>query len=182
MADTEADPDPGGDPARRPALVVHPAIRRRDPRPERIEQGRQIGGVDEEASMIGRHEAGGDRVVDPAEQAVPVAIDPEQADPGYWHRLHRMVMNAASAELARRRRALDATVSEVVLSWWRTLVPTAAMAAALAAFLLLRQPPSAPVAYVDVDEMLMEGIDGPVMPAFETASDDGGIIEVNEVF
>ena len=115
-------------------------------------------------------------------RAMLLALDPERMDPGYWHRLHRWVVNSAGTELARRRRAASATVSEVVLSWWRTLVPTAAMAVALAAFMLFHEAPTAPVAYVDVDEMLMEGIDGPVMPAFETAGPDGGIIEVNEVF
>ena len=116
-------------------------------------------------------------------QALLAALDPDRTDPGYWHRFHRWVVNAAGPELARRRRAARATVSEVVTSWWRTLVPTAAMAAALAAFMLLRQDaPSAPVAYVDVDEMLLEGIDAPVMPAFETAGPDGDVIVVNEVF
>jgi hypothetical protein len=116
-------------------------------------------------------------------RAMLAALDPDRVDPGYWHRLHRWVVNSAAPELARRRRVVDATVSEVVLSWWRTLVPTAAMAAALAAFLLFRETtPRAPVAYVDMDEMLLEGIEGPVMPAFETADADGGIVVVNEVF
>ncbi|MSR37013.1 MAG: hypothetical protein EXR95_10320 [Gemmatimonadetes bacterium] len=115
--------------------------------------------------------------------ALLATIDPERMDPGYWHRLHRWVVNAAGPELSRRRRMASATVSEVVLSWWRTLVPTAAVAAALAAFLLLRQDaPRAPVAYVDMDEMLLEGIDAPVMPAFETAGPEGGIVVVNELF
>jgi hypothetical protein len=116
-------------------------------------------------------------------QALLATLDPDRTDPGYWHRLHRWVVNAAGPELARRRRAVDATVSEVVISWWRTLVPTAAMAAALSAFLLLRQDaPRQPVAYMDVDEMLLEGIDAPVMPAFEAANAEGDIILVNEAF
>jgi len=116
-------------------------------------------------------------------RALLATLDPERTDPGYWHRLHRWVVNGAGPELARRRRAVNATVSEVVISWWRTLVPTAAAAAALATFLLLRQEaPRAPVAYMDVDEMLLEGIDAPVMPVFETAGPDGGIMLVNEVF
>jgi hypothetical protein len=57
------------------------------------------------------------------------------------------------------------------------------VAGVLAGFLLSRpHPAAAPVAYVDVDEMLLEGVDAPVMPAFETAGPDGGIIVVNEVF
>lgn len=110
------------------------------------------------------------------------SLDPANGDPDYWHRLRLWVQNAAAPELARRRRGGSATVSEVVLSWWQTLVPTAAVAAALAAFLLFREA-SRPVAvdsFRDVDEMVMEGVDGPVMPTFETAADDGGIVMVNE--
>ena len=123
-----------------------------------------------------------DDAIDAHIQAMLGGLDPDRMDPGYWHRLHRWVVNAAGPELARRRRVATATVSEVVLSWWQTLVPTAAMAAALAAFLLFRggPPQRAPVAYVDVDEMLLEGIDAPVMPAFETAGPEGGIVVVNE--
>lgn len=119
--------------------------------------------------------------IDAHVRALLGVLDPDRTDPGYWTRMHRWVVNEAGPELARRRRAAAATVSEVVISWWQTLVPTAAMAAALAAFMLFRQQTQTPpVAYVDVDEMLMEGIDGPVMPAFETADPDGGIVLVNE--
>lgn len=121
--------------------------------------------------------------IDADVRAMLSALDPDRMDPGYWHRLHRWVVNAAGPELARRRRLASATVSDVVLSWWRALVPAAAVAGALAGLLLFRpQSPVAPVAYVDVDEMLLEGVDAPVMPAFETAGPDGAIIEVNEVF
>ena len=120
--------------------------------------------------------------IDPQMRALLSTLDPERTDPGYWLRMQRWVVNGAGAELARRRRA-EATVSGVVISWWRTLVPTAAMAAALAAFLLFQpERVTQPVAYVDVDEMLLEGVDAPVMPAFETAGPDGGIVTVNEVF
>ena len=128
--------------------------------------------------------------IDPANDEIDLhvramlsTLDPERTDPGYWHRMHRWVVNSAAPELARRRRAVEATVSEVVISWWRALVPTAAMAGALAAFLLYQpERPAAPVAYVDLDEMLLEGVDAPVMPAFETAGPDGGVVTVSEVF
>ncbi len=108
-------------------------------------------------------------------------LDPERTDPGYWLRFQLWVVNAAAPELARRRRT--ATVSEVVLSWWRTLVPTAAFAAAAAGFVLLRdQTPTPPVAYLGVDEMLLEGIEAPVMPAFEIAGPEGEVVVVNEVY
>ena len=110
-------------------------------------------------------------------------LDPGMTDPGYWPRFHHWVVNAAGPELARRRRAAASTVSGVVLSWWRTLVPVALVTAVLAAAMLVRQRPSAtPVAYVDVDEILMVGIEAPEMPAFEMAAPDGGIELVNEVF
>jgi hypothetical protein len=121
--------------------------------------------------------------IDVRVRALLATLDPDRMDPGYWHRFHRWVVNAAGPELVRRRRVLNATVSEVVISWWHTLVPTAAMAAAAAAFMLLRQDaPRAPVAYVDLDEMLLDGVEAPVMPAFETAGPEGEIILVNEVF
>src|SRR5687767_7441968 len=124
-----------------------------------------------------------DEAIDLELRAMLATLDPDRRDPGYWHRLQRWVVNSAGPELARRRRTANATVAEVVLSWWRTVVPTAAVAAALAAFMLLRQEaPRAPIAYVDMDEQLLEGVDAPVMPAFETAGPDGGIVVVNEVF
>jgi hypothetical protein len=123
-----------------------------------------------------------DDEIDAHVQALLGALDPARTDPGYWSRMHLWVMNSAGPELARRRRVAAATVSEVVLSWWQTLVPTAAMAAALAAFLLFRQQPkAAPVAYMDVEEMVTEGVQGPVMPSFETADAEGGIVMVNEI-
>ena len=123
-----------------------------------------------------------DDEVDAHVQSLLAALDPGRTDPGYWSRMHRWVVNSAGPELARRRRVAAATVSEVVASWWQTLVPTAAMAAALAAFLLFRQQPkSAPVAYMDVEEMVTEGVQGPEMPSFETADADGVIVMVNEI-
>src|SRR5688572_15584033 len=115
--------------------------------------------------------------------ALLATLDPERIDPGYWPRFQRWVVNAAAPELARRRRAATATVSGVMFSWWRTLVPTAAVTAAVAGFVLLReQTPAQPVAYMNVEEMVLEGIDAPVMPTFETADLEGGIVVVNEVF
>ncbi len=111
------------------------------------------------------------------------ALDPEGTDPGYWYRFHAWVVDSAAPQLARRRRLGSSTVSEVMFSWWRTVVPAALATAALAAAMLLHErPPAAPVAYVDVDEILMVGIEAPEMPSFEMASPDGGIVLVNEVF
>ena len=64
------------------------------------------------------------------------ALDPETYDPNYWLRFRGWVMSGASSELARRR----LTVGDVLSSWARTLVPTAVLAAAVAAMLLVRAP------------------------------------------
>jgi hypothetical protein len=110
-------------------------------------------------------------------------LDPEGTDPGYWYRFHQWVVDSAAPQLARRRRRAAATVSDVLCAWWRSRGPAALATAAVAAALLLRDRPGpAPVAYVDVDEILMVGIEAPEMPSFEMASPDGGIVLVNEVF
>ena len=70
------------------------------------------------------------------------SLDPGRRDPRYWPEFQRAVMLSAGAELARRRRLAELTVSDVVFSWSRGLVPAAA-AASLAAFFLLR-PAAAP--------------------------------------
>ena len=122
--------------------------------------------------------------IDRGIREVLATLDPERTDPGYWHRFHRWVLNSAGAELARRRRGADASVSGVMFSWRRTLVPTAAVAAILAGFFLLwdAAAPPQPVAYMSVDELILDGVDVPVMPAFETADSEGGIVIVNEAY
>jgi hypothetical protein len=111
-------------------------------------------------------------------------LDPGQSDPGYWQRFHGWVLSSAAAELARRR-LREATIGEVMLAWWRTVVPIAAVAAAIAGFLLMREFAATPVgetAEASMEEMLIEGSDAPVMPSFETADPGGGIVVVNEVY
>ena len=80
---------------------------------------------------------------DPWVQRTLGVLDPSRSTPSYWFEFHGGVMRSAGAELARRRRQAEITVSEVVSSWSRGLVPVA-MAAALAAFLLLRPDPQGP--------------------------------------
>ena len=65
-------------------------------------------------------------------------LDPGRDDAGYWPRFHAAVMRAARDELARRRMLADVTVSELVASWGRTLVPAAVLAASVAVFLVTR--------------------------------------------
>jgi len=107
-------------------------------------------------------EAGG-TLEDPVLGKALEVLDPGAGDPGYWYRFHRTVMTMATAELSRRRRATergatDVTVSDVVMSWSRAVVPAAMLAAALAGFLLLRPMDSGPVP-VGLEELLVEGFD-----------------------
>ena len=116
-------------------------------------------------------------------QELLAALDPDRADPGYWYRFHRWVVAAAAPELARRRRAAGATVGDVILSWRRTLVPAALVTVLLAATMLLRgRPGPAPVTYVDMTEVLAEGVEMPDMPSFEIAAPDGAIEIANEIY
>ncbi|TVP50022.1 MAG: hypothetical protein EA350_01155 [Gemmatimonadales bacterium] len=64
------------------------------------------------------------------------SLDPATREPEYWARFHDAVLRAASPELARRR-AMPLTISGVLLSWSRALVPGAAAAAAIAGILLV---------------------------------------------
>jgi len=88
------------------------------------------------------------------------SVDPASHDANYWFRFHGRVMAGAANELAHRRMMADVTVADVLLSWARAVVPTAAVAAAVAAFVLLRSgaPPSDPL--VGMEELLV--VDLPV--------------------
>ena len=66
------------------------------------------------------------------------SLDPARGDLNYWFRFHGRVMAGAAPELARRRLVSNLTISDVLASWSRTVVPTTMLAAALAALLLIR--------------------------------------------
>lgn len=84
-------------------------------------------------------------------------IDPESRDPNYWLRFRGWVLNGASRELARRRMMAELTVGDVVGSWARALVPSALLAAVLAAVVLWRTGTPLPVS---VEELLVSEIRG----------------------
>lgn len=91
------------------------------------------------------------------ERSVPLELlDPEAHDPGYWHCFRREVLRQAAGELARRRRRVAVTVSDVVSSWGRAVVPAALATALLAGVLLFQESPEAPAPdrLTDVEEML----------------------------
>ena len=75
---------------------------------------------------------GGDSAPDPWLREALGALDPAERSPGYWGDFKRSVVLAARPELARCQRLAELTVSEVVFSWSRALVPAAMMAAARA--------------------------------------------------
>lgn len=63
-------------------------------------------------------------------------MDPGHDRPGYWNRLRAAVLKRAAFELARRRRLARGSVGAVLSGWSRSLIPVAAAAAAIAAFLV----------------------------------------------
>ena len=101
-----------------------------------------------------------------------VSLDPAQREPRYWFELHRGVMLSAASELARRRRLAEVTVSDVVFSWSRALVPAAAVAS-LAAFFALR-----PVSVESPAPILLEEILGepPEVSASDVSNEVAGEI------
>ena len=64
--------------------------------------------------------------------AALAVLDPASHDPNYWFRFRSWVMSGAARELSRRRLVARLTVGDVLESWARALVPTAALVAALA--------------------------------------------------
>ncbi len=112
------------------------------------------------------------------------ALDPGRDDDTYWPRFHRSVMGRALDELARRRVVADLTVADLVSSWGRTLVPTAAAAAVVAGFFLLR-PEAAPAdeALIAVEEALVEeGTSIPDLLRDEELPDGTGVVFASEIF
>ena len=112
-------------------------------------------------------------------------LDPGRDDTGYWLRFHRRVMVAAGPELARRRMLADVTVVDVVMGWGRALVPSALLAAAVAALVLLQTEPAPQVAPLGVEELLIDGIEGAPIPTVlssESQVDAGGVIFAHEMY
>jgi len=66
------------------------------------------------------------------------ALDPASEDPNYWLRFRGRVMTDAARALSQRRLIAELTVADVVASWGRAIIPTAALAAALAGIMLAR--------------------------------------------
>lgn len=108
------------------------------------------------------------------------ALDPGRRDRGYWPRFQSRVSSAVLPELARRR-AAQASVPDVLRAWSRLLVPGAALAAALGAFLVTDATDSAPIpsgaeVSVEREDGLLPGEEVeeavPSFLAFERTMDD----------
>lgn len=104
------------------------------------------------------------------------SLDPETWEPGYWARFRREVMDRAAFELARRGRREPITVSQVVGSWARALVP-AALAAAAAAIFLLPAPPATGTSearLAGIEEILTGELEEPPIPVVLASDAAGG--------
>ena len=107
------------------------------------------------------------------------ALDPAQDDPNYWLRFRGSVLERATLELARRRMVARLTVQDVMSSWSKTLVPTALMAAAVAALTLFpgEEPALAEALTVDeLEELLVAEIPAETQPVLLSPDAAAGIV------
>lgn len=131
-----------------------------------------------------------EEAVDPRLRRFLGALDPAAADEGYWPRFHQAVLRRSAGELARRRALADLSVTELVSSWARAVVPTALLAAAVAGLLLLDLPSATPwdpasETILGVEDVLNDGAEGQSIPAVlsdETLPDVQGALFAAEIF
>ena len=96
------------------------------------------------------------------EQVHDLAIlDPGFDDPVYWSRFRSCVVARAAGELARRRAAAEVGVADFLQAWARTVIRTAAIAAAIAAVLLMRDRPATAWG---VEDALTRGLEDRTLP------------------
>jgi hypothetical protein len=107
------------------------------------------------------------------EPGVPLGpMDPATEDPRYWERFQARVMAGALPALALRA-ARPLTIPDVVLSWSRMIVPSSAIAAAVAGFLLLGGPlEEEGLPLFGVEEMLRAEGTAIELPAFLTGPEE----------
>lgn len=104
------------------------------------------------------------------------AFDPGADDPGYWTRFGDVVVSGATQELARRRMLASMTVSEVLIGWARTLVPTALVAAAFAGLVLMKGAPTQGPATLGIEELLVSELQGFTIPQISSPDAPGNPI------
>ncbi len=118
------------------------------------------------------------------ERAVDLgSLDPAAVDESYWARFRFRVMTATADELFRRRLIAETTVVGVMQGWSRALAPVAALAAALAGFLLLQDVTrgAGPLA---LEEALVAELDDQTLPTFldDGEANDGAFQFAAETF
>lgn len=109
-------------------------------------------------------------------------VDPASQDPNYWFRFRSWVVSNAAAELLRRRLMHELTVADVMSSWARAVVPTAALAAALAGLLLVRGPDLPTPQSVGVEELLVSEVEGEPIPTALAPATSGAVAFASETF
>ena len=120
--------------------------------------------------------------VEPGVGSALDVIDPASRDPQYWFRFRGRVLTAAARELARRRLMAELTVAEVMTSWARMVVPTAAVAAAVAGAWLMRGPDRIEVP-LGVEELLVSEVPSESVPVLLSPDEDAGVVAfASEVF
>ena len=109
-------------------------------------------------------------------------LDPAQQDPSYWVRFRSWVVSNAGAELARRRLIRELTVADVMSSWARVVVSTAALVAALAGLLLVRGAGPPALQLVGVEELLVSEVEGETIPTLLAPETNGMVAFAAEIF
>jgi hypothetical protein len=109
-------------------------------------------------------------------------LDPAQQDPSYWFRFRSWVLTSATAELARRRLMHQLTVPDVMSSWARGVVSTAALAAVLAGLLLVRGPGAPAPQPVGVEGLIASEVEGETMPSLIPLETNGAVAFASEIF
>ena len=109
-------------------------------------------------------------------------LDPAQQDPSYWVRFRSWVVSNAGAELARRRLIRELTVADVMNSWARAVVSTAALVAALAGLLLVRGAGAPALQLVGVEELLVSEVEGETIPTLLAPETNGMVAFAAEIF
>jgi hypothetical protein len=110
-------------------------------------------------------------------------LDPASQDPNYWFRFRGWVMTGAARELARRRLIAEITVGDVLTSWARAVVPTAVLAAALAAIVLMRAGTVPTQHPIGVEELLMSEIPSEIVPVLLSPDETAGVVAfASEIF
>ncbi|MDA0329506.1 MAG: hypothetical protein O2958_10920 [Gemmatimonadetes bacterium] len=110
-------------------------------------------------------------------------LDPMSSDPNYWFRFRGWVMTGAARELSRRRRLAELTVADVLTAWARTVVPTAALAAALAAMMLLRGDIGPSTHLLGVEDLLLSDIPSETVPVLLSPDAAAGVVAfASEIF